>query len=315
MTATRIARVPYLNSVPFFRGWPAGASDELVDCVPRQLGRQAASGGLAAGLLPLVDYFQMERTFERIVPFGIAVRGRVHSVVLFARKPIRQLEGATVAVTEETSTTAVLLRLILEQRYRVVPAAYRRVPHGWVLPDQPNGAPDAGGQAAAVPSPGSPAGAPEAARQAAGVTTPSGSEAAAGGSAARPRMALPDADAVLLIGDEALRFRAVNTFYPFEVDLAFEWWLWQHLPCVFALWAVRRDQDHQDKQRIEAALVRALAVNLGQLEAIAQEHAPRFGLPASELEEYLSRFIYRLGPTEEHAIRQFRALIHEHHLL
>src|SRR3989338_6068607 len=127
-TATkRIARVPYLNSAPFFHGLPLGEGFECVDAVPRVLGQQAAAGELTAGLLPLADFFRLQDQFERLGPFGVAVRGRAHSVLLFSRRPVRQLDGASIAVTDETSTTAVLLRLLLEQRYHLTPASYERV--------------------------------------------------------------------------------------------------------------------------------------------------------------------------------------------
>lgn len=253
-STTCVARVPYLNSAPFFRGLTLGEGYELADFVPRALGRQAAAGGLTAGLLPIADYFRLESAFERLGPFGIAVRGRARSVTLFSRKPIRQLDGATIAISEETSTTAILLRLLLEQRYHLAPAAYER------------------GQR-------------------------------------------PDADALLLIGDDALRFQHANTRYPYETDVAFEWWLWQHLPFVFAVWAVRKDAGAQERKQIETALSRTLALNSKALAAIAADASPGLGIPAESLKSYLANFIYRLSRPEEEGIAQFKALVETHHLL
>jgi chorismate dehydratase len=246
--------VPYLNSAPFFRGLSLGDRFELTDAVPRELGRQAASGEAAAGLLPLIDFLRLEDRFERLGPFGIAVRGRARSVMLFSRKPIRQLEGAAIALTEETSTSAILLRLILERRYQLAPASYSR-----------------------------------------------GTD--------------PAADALLLIGDEALRFQATNTRYPFETDLAFEWWLWQHLPCVFAVWAIRKDVPAEDKKELQRGLSGSLGVSQSQHEAIARERAAPLGVPAEELADYLGRFVYRFSSPEEEGIARFKQLVHESHLL
>ena len=207
-----------------------------------------------AGPLPVVDYFRLADRFERLGHFGIEVRGRAHSALLFSLKPIRQLDGATIAVTEETSTTAFLLRLLLEHRYNVLPASYQR-----------------------------------------------GTD--------------KDADALLLIGDEALRFKYTNRRYPFEIDVAFEWWLWQHLPFVFAVWAIRKDASAQDKKQVELGLARSLGANVAQLALIAQESSRTLDIPAAELEAYLSNFIYRLGQLEEEGIRHFKELLDEHHLL
>ena len=246
--------MPYLNSVPFFRGLPLAERYELTDCVPRELGVKAAAGEVVAGPLPLADYLRLESTFERLGPFGIAVRGRARSALLFSRKPVRQLDGATIAVTEQSSTTACLLRLLLEQRYELKSLQYRR------------GQPD-------------------------------------------------EADALLLIGDEALQAHHTNTCYPFEIDVAFEWWLWQHLPFVFAVWGIRRDADADVKKEVEVGVIKALAMNTPRFAAIAEDYAKRLALPEAELQIYLSSFVYRLSQSEEEAIERFKALANEHHLL
>lgn len=266
-----VGKVPYLNSTPFFRGLTLSPQLAVTEAVPRELGERAAAGEVAAGLLPLADFLRLEGQFERVGPFGIAVRGRARSVLLFSRKPIRQLDGATIAVTDDTSTSAVLLRLILERRYQIIPAAYERRLHA------------------------------ERRRQ---------QEAAS-----KERRQDTEADALLLIGDEALRYKRNNVHYPFETDVAFEWWLWQHVPCVFAVWAIRKDVAAGEKKLLETSLSRALGVNQRQLDVIAQEASAAFELPAQELQDYLGKFIYRLSRDEEEGISRFRELMAEHHLL
>ncbi|PIQ84737.1 MAG: hypothetical protein COV75_00415 [Candidatus Omnitrophica bacterium CG11_big_fil_rev_8_21_14_0_20_63_9] len=270
-TTTLLAKVPYLNSTPFFRGLSLSPHMAVTEAAPREVGERAAAGEVAAGLLPLADFLRLEAQFERVGPFGIAVRGRARSVLLFSRKPIRQLEGATIAVTDDTSTSAVLLRLILERRYQIVPASYERRLHS------------------------------ERRRQQA--------------SASKERRQDTEADALLLIGDEALRYKRSNVHYPFETDVAFEWWLWQHVPCVFAVWAIRKDVAVGEKKLLETSLSRALGVNQRQLDVIAHEASATFELPAQELQDYLGKFIYRLSRDEEEGISRFRELMHAHHLL
>src|SRR5436190_20439407 len=50
-----------------------------------------------------------------------------------------------------------------------------------------------------------------------------------------------DADAVLLIGDRAMR--AALPGYPYSYDLGQEWTEWTGLPFVYAVWAVRPGVD------------------------------------------------------------------------
>lgn len=254
-TKLAVARIPYLNCAPFFHGLALPDAWEWAELPPRQLGVEARQGHLIAGPMSLADYLRQRDQFERVGPLGIAVRGRCGSVMCFSRKPIRQIDDTvTISVTDETSTSVLLFRLVLEQRYQRMPQAY-----------------------------------------------------VVGGS--------DDADARLLIGDEALKFRATNRSHPFEIDIAWEWWLWQHLPAVFAVWVIRKDAPAAEKQALSRLLQHQLARNVSRLDAIAAAHSSRLGIPAAELKTYLENFVYRLSEPEERAITQFEALVDEHHLL
>ncbi len=244
-----LARIPYLNCAPFFAGLRFESGWDATDVSPRQLGQLAEAGEVTAGPMSLVDFLRLQDRFERLGPLGIAVRGRAGSAILFSRKPIRQLDGVTIAVTEETSTTSLLLRVLLEQRYHLK-----------------------------------------------ALLTPSIQPLA------------QDAEAVLLIGDDALRLHAANRLYPFEIDVAFEWWLWQHLPFVFAVWAIRKDCDAQAKRSLSAALQHTLAVNLRQLNELVVQPAASWQVAAEDLTQYLGNFIYRLSTEEERAIQRFAQL-------
>ena len=259
-----LAHLPYLNCEPFFHGLALGARWRAGAMSPRQLGQEAEAGRVAAGPMSLVDFLRLQDRFERMGHLGIAARGRSGSTFLFSRVPMRQLGGAAIAVTEDTSTTAMLLRLILEQREHLPGIQYRRVEQGW---------------------------------------------------SASPARLSEDVPAMLLIGDEAMQFRAANRTHPFEVDLSFEWWLWQHLPCVFAVWAVRRECDAEAKDQLNRAVFKALSANHGRLPEIGRDRAAALGLPPEAVTAYLEQFVYRLGELEEQGISRFTELAHEHHLL
>src|SRR5512140_1814104 len=124
-TTTLIARIPYLNTEPFYHYFSARGY-ELVDLPPRELGREAARGRIAAGAMSAVDYFRLEEDFEPLGSFGIATAGPVHSVLLLSQRPVPELNGGTIAVTSDTSTSVKLLSLLLRERYDVRPAVMRR---------------------------------------------------------------------------------------------------------------------------------------------------------------------------------------------
>jgi aminodeoxyfutalosine synthase len=113
-------------------------------------------------------------------------------------------------------------------------------------------------------------------------------------------------DAVLLIGDEALRRWKVGLASFLNVyDLAEEWYEWKKLPFVFAVWAVRNSIPASNKKAIITSLERSLDSSKGHYDELGREHAKRLGLTREDLAMYLNAFTYRLGTSEKSAIEEF----------
>jgi chorismate dehydratase len=117
----------------------------------------------------------------------------------------------------------------------------------------------------------------------------------------------PGADAVLLIGDEALRRRGRPGRFARCADLGTEWTAWTGLPAVFAAWAVRRTLDDETRAALVATVDTALTRGLASLDAIAARRRDT-GITEAETVAYLRNFIYRFGPDEARAIAEFRRL-------
>lgn len=120
-----IARIPFLNSEPFYALWDE-APGTTVDLPPRALGEAARAGQADAGLMAVADWFTLDPTFERVGSYGISCRGAVDSVLLFARRPFGELDGATVDLTEHSQTSVALTRILLAQRFGLRDVHYRR---------------------------------------------------------------------------------------------------------------------------------------------------------------------------------------------
>ena len=141
VTGPVVARIPYLNSEPFYARWDA-APGPTVDLPPRALGEEASAGRADAGLMATADYFRLEPDFERVGNLGISCLGTVRSVLLLSLRPAAELAGATVALTTESATSVELTRLFLEVRLGLGGVRYERravetgnVPRGeaWLL--------------------------------------------------------------------------------------------------------------------------------------------------------------------------------------
>jgi chorismate dehydratase len=113
-----------------------------------------------------------------------------------------------------------------------------------------------------------------------------------------------DADAVLLIGDRAMR--ACLPGFDYAFDLGREWHDWIGLPFVYAFWAV---VEGVDLGPVAAALAEAKRRGCARIGPIAQAEAPRLGLDAGFCRRYLQTIIgFDLGPRELAGLQRFYAL-------
>jgi chorismate dehydratase len=113
-----------------------------------------------------------------------------------------------------------------------------------------------------------------------------------------------DADAVLLIGDRAMRACLPGFAYAF--DLGQEWFDWTGLPFVYAVWAVR---EGADLGPVDGALNEAKRRGCAQTGVIAHREAPRLGLDAGFCRRYLSNIIhFDLGSREQAGLHHYYML-------
>ena len=306
----RVARLPYLNTAPFYLGWKniEEASEgrwSPVVLPPRQLGLAAEAGEVDAGVMALADMIRLEESFEPLtvysagtpVTFGIANWTWVESVFLFLRDPARTvprvgrlshpqgktltpeeaglLNGARVGVTGETSTSFRLLRLLLEVRHGVRPLAYERMDLERF--------------------------------RTTGRQEPGPSAKATAGSSESSEIV-----GALVIGDTALRWRhrPPAGFY-LAMDLASEWHDWTGLPFVFARWGIRRSLSESHKRWLGDYLEESLRASRSRLPELVQDLPDDLG-PKDELVNYLRNFTYLIGPVELEAANRFHALLVEH---
>jgi chorismate dehydratase len=113
-----------------------------------------------------------------------------------------------------------------------------------------------------------------------------------------------DADAVLLIGDRAMR--ACLPGFAHAYDLGQEWQDWTGLPFVYAFWAVR---DGAELGSLEEALREAKRRGCARVGEIAHREAPGLQLDAGFCRRYLSNIIhFDLGPREQAGLHHFYML-------
>jgi chorismate dehydratase len=113
-----------------------------------------------------------------------------------------------------------------------------------------------------------------------------------------------DADAVLLIGDRAMK--SCLPGFRFAYDLGQEWQEWTGLPFVYAVWAVRQGADLRG---VDDSLRQAKELGLAQVGTIAAREAGRLGLDAGFCRRYLETLIcFDLGPRELAGLERYYEL-------
>lgn len=127
-----------------------------------------------------------------------------------------------------------------------------------------------------------------------------------------------DADAALLIGDDALRAFYTPTDL-LKYDLGTEWKAYTGLPMVYAVWAVRREYAERNAQsvtRLDWALNESMRYSAEHADAVAEYAARWEPMPVSFFASYFDALRFRFGDryregmaryfSEAHAIGQLQ---------
>jgi chorismate dehydratase len=112
--------MPYLNSEVFYRTLDPDSCD-LVTARPRAMALAVENGELDGGPLPVAEVFRLGDRVREVGELGVAIHGKVLSVLLLSDVPAEQLNGQRIAVTEDTATSVQLLRVLCADHWKISP--------------------------------------------------------------------------------------------------------------------------------------------------------------------------------------------------
>lgn len=118
---------------------------------------------------------------------------------------------------------------------------------------------------------------------------------------------MDEADAALLIGDDALRANWSNTKYH-VFDLGLEWYKETALPMTFAVWAVNRHVAEKRQEILSLIYQRFLqAKKLGEQQPlpVIQEAMRQLGGQAADWKEYYAGLDYNFGQEEQRGLAAY----------
>lgn len=120
----KLGRIPWINCYPIYGAIDRGIRPidaQMVTGTAAQLNDLLAAGALDVSVVSAVEYARHAAQYHLLPDLAISCDGPVHSVALFSKRPLDELDGATVLRTTSSRTSVLLLELLCRHRWGVSP--------------------------------------------------------------------------------------------------------------------------------------------------------------------------------------------------
>ena len=120
----RLGRIPWINAYPVYGAIDRGlvtVPASLVSGTASELNDRLAAGELDVSVVSAVEYARNAAEYHLLPDLAISCDGPVHSVALFSRRPVAELDGRTVLLSASSRTSVLLLQLLCRHRWDVTP--------------------------------------------------------------------------------------------------------------------------------------------------------------------------------------------------
>ena len=104
----RLGRIPWINCYPVYGAIDRGVvrvPAELVTGTASELNDLLAAAELQVSVVSAVEYARNAASYHLLPDLAITCDGPVHSVALFSRRPVEELDGCTVLRTASSRTS------------------------------------------------------------------------------------------------------------------------------------------------------------------------------------------------------------------
>ena len=120
--APRMGRISFLNVLPIYHPLETGVIPhpyQLVAAPPAILNEMMSRGDLQVSSCSCFEYARRPERYYLVSDLAIGSIGPVMSVLLMSRRPVEDLDGATILISGESHTSVALLRLLLKNYYGI----------------------------------------------------------------------------------------------------------------------------------------------------------------------------------------------------
>ncbi len=123
-TKLRIGKIRYLNCLPFYFGLTEmlrvkGVEPEVsfFESYPVEINQAMEKGEIDAAPVSSLEYLQHQEDYLLLPDLAIGTKLFARSVLLLSKKKIEELNGAVIALSRESLSSAGLLRILLKKKY------------------------------------------------------------------------------------------------------------------------------------------------------------------------------------------------------
>lgn len=120
----KLGRIPWINCFPIYGAIDRGVVEmpaDLVSGTASELNDLLAAGELDVSVVSAVEYARNASAYHLLPDLAITCDGPVHSVKLFSKRPVAELDGRTILRTASSRTSVLLLELLCRHQWSIAP--------------------------------------------------------------------------------------------------------------------------------------------------------------------------------------------------
>lgn len=128
----RVGHIKFLNALPLYEGMKLTGFLDLVELIkgtPRELIAKLRAGDLELSAISSIEYCMGDTNLLIIPEISISAQKAVESVILLSKLPITQLDRRKISLSNASSTSQVLLKILLEEYFCIKPAYIETEPY------------------------------------------------------------------------------------------------------------------------------------------------------------------------------------------
>jgi chorismate dehydratase len=118
----RIGKIRYLNCLPFYYGLEEklrekGLEFNILEAHPARLNEALYRGEIDMAPVSSLEYLAHQDDYVLVPNLGIGAGTFARSVILFSKVKLQELNGVRIALSEESLSSATLLKILLRRRH------------------------------------------------------------------------------------------------------------------------------------------------------------------------------------------------------